>query len=139
KFMEITGLTQAQKDDAQALLKSVSDIYTNISTANGEAKTDFEAAKGATVANDIYEDGQKGYASLEKVQNLLVSFEADLTDLDNNNTDAASSLATFESWSEDYGSPITIPVVSFGPDFWTNGTETSADFSNPDYYAFYST
>ncbi|TGD17967.1 MBG domain-containing protein [Levilactobacillus suantsaiihabitans] len=139
KFMGITGLTQAQEDDAQALLKSVSDIYTNISTANGEAKADFEAAKGATAANDIYEDGQNGYASLEKVQNLLVSFEADLTNLDNNNTDAASSLATFESWSEDYGSPITIPVVSFGPDFWTNGTETSADFSNSDYYAFYST
>jgi hypothetical protein len=141
KFMEITGLTQAQKDDAQALLQSVSDIYTNISVANGEAKADFEAAKGATAANDIYEDGQNGYASLEKVQNLLVSFEADLTNLDNNNTDAASSLATFESWSEDYGSPITIPadVVSFGPDFWTNGTETSADFNNPDYYAFYST
>ncbi|NLR10468.1 MBG domain-containing protein, partial [Lactobacillus sp. HBUAS51381] len=141
-FMGITGLTQAQKDDAQALLNSVSETYTNISEANGTAKADFEAAKTATESTDIYADGQSGYASLEAVQNLLVSFEADLKSLGTENKDAESSLATFKSWEENYGSPIDFSLsgVSFGPDFWTGGTEQSADFfSNPDYYEFYST
>ncbi|AKP64127.1 hypothetical protein FC99_GL000753 [Levilactobacillus koreensis JCM 16448] len=142
KFMGITGLTQAQQADAKNLLQSVSDIYTSVSKTNGLAKTAFENAKTATAATDIYNNGQTGYAALEKVQNLLVSFDADLTDLKTNNTDAGKSLATFTSWSENYGDPIEIPAngfVNFGPDFWTNGVEKTADFSNSAYYTYSST
>ncbi|WP_143462968.1 MBG domain-containing protein, partial [Levilactobacillus enshiensis] len=142
EFMKITGLTPAQQEDAQKLLQGVSGIYSSVSASNKTAKDDFEAAKTATVATDIYQDGQNGYAYLKKVQNLLASFKLDLTNLGTKQTDAESSLATFKSWSENYGAEIKLPsadFVSFGPDFWTNGAETTADFNNPAYYEYYST
>lgn len=141
KFVGITGLTQAQKDDADALLKSVVDIYANVSDKNGKAKTAFENAGTATDATTIYNDGQDGYASLEEVQNLLVKFNDDLGALTTKNDDVKSSLATFKSPDKHYtyGDEIDFPPVSFGEGFGTVTDDQVKGFDNPDYYKYYDT
>ncbi|WP_147007381.1 lectin-like domain-containing protein, partial [Companilactobacillus nantensis] len=137
KFVRITGLTTDQKNDAENLLQSVSQIYTNISTKNGDAKAAFENAETATDASAIYNGGQDGYASLQEVQNLLVSFQADLGALTKKNVDVQSSLATFESTKQTYGDPVNFPVVSFGSGYGTITADELQGLENPNNYYYY--
>lgn len=133
QFVKLSGLTQDQKDAADKLLQSVIAIYKQVSDTNGQAKTAFEDAETKTDPGTIYQDGQDGYASLEKVQNLLIDFKGDLDNLTTTNQDAQNTLATFVSWSQVYGQPLAFPDVTFGKDF---GAVSKADFNNPDYYEY---
>ncbi|AYE38350.1 hypothetical protein D1B17_06760 [Companilactobacillus zhachilii] len=137
KFVGITGLTQKQKDDADALLQSVVDIYANVSQKNGDAKAAFEGAETATDAADIYNGGQNGYASLREVQNLLVSFKADLGALTTKNDDVKSSLATFKSSTQTYGDAVKFPDVNFGSGYGAITDDQLKEFSDPKNYYYY--
>ncbi|MFD1417517.1 MBG domain-containing protein [Companilactobacillus keshanensis] len=138
-FVGLSGLTADQKTAADQLLQSVVDIYAKVSDTNGKAKTAFESAKTATVANDIFNDGQTGYTDLEAVKNLLISFQDDLGALKTTNQDAQNSLATFSSWQVPYGtSDIGHPTVSFGQDFGTvSNTQTDEFFNDPTNYQYF--
>ncbi|MGQ2375866.1 MBG domain-containing protein [Companilactobacillus zhachilii] len=137
KFVSITGLTQKQKDDADALLQSVVDIYANVSQKNGDAKAAFEGAETATDDANIYNGGQNGYASLREVQNLLVSFKADLGALTTKNDDVKSSLATFKSSTQIYGDTVKFPDVNFGSGYGTITDDQLKEFSDPKNYYYY--
>ncbi|MFC6163171.1 MBG domain-containing protein [Lactiplantibacillus dongliensis] len=139
-FIALSGLTQAQKDSAKTLLDSVVDIYNQVSATNGQAKAAFEDAEAQTDATTIYHDGQTGYARLEEVKNLLVSFKADLTEMTTTNQAATNSLATFNSWSQVYGStPLQFPTVSLGKDFGAVTETQLQKLNNPDYYQYFDT
>ncbi|WP_057877699.1 MBG domain-containing protein [Levilactobacillus paucivorans] len=135
-FVGLSGLTDAQKASADKLLASVVDIYTQISDTNAKAKASFESAEAETVPATIYQDGQDGYASLEAVKNLLVSFEGDLTNLTTTNKDAQDSLATFDSWTQTYGDSLGFPKVTFGPDFGAVADDALKGLNNPAYYYY---
>ena len=141
KFVGITGLNQKQIDDADSLLQSVVDIYASVSQKNSDAKDAFEKAEAATDSTSIYGSGQTGYASLEKVQNLLISFKADLDDLTTKNDDVKGSLATFQSPSKHYtyGDEVKFPEISLGDGFGTVTDDKIKGFENPDYYKYYNT
>jgi len=140
KFVGITGLNQKQKDDADSLLQSVVDIYAKVSQKNSDAKDAFEKAEAAADATSIYGSGQTGYASLEEVQNLLISFKTDLDGLTTKNDDVKSSLATFQSPSKHYtyGDEVKFPEISLGDGFGTVTDDKIKGFENPDYYKYYS-
>ncbi|WP_204120192.1 lectin-like domain-containing protein [Levilactobacillus wangkuiensis] len=137
KFTALGGLTTAQKDAADALFKTITDVYTQISATNGDAKTAFESAATTTIPTDIWQDGQNGYAALKKVQNLLVSFKVNLDDLTTKNQDAQDVLATFGSWKQVYDTAQKFPSVQFGKDFGELTDEQKASFSNyPEYFSY---
>ncbi|MFC6180554.1 MBG domain-containing protein [Lactiplantibacillus daowaiensis] len=117
QFIGLGGLTAAQKAAAQTSLDAITKIYTDVSNSNGVAKTAFEAAENETDATTIFNDGQTGYAALQKAQNLLVTFKADLTKLDTTNQEAQDSLATLQAWTQTYGTAVQFPVVTFGTGF----------------------
>ncbi len=140
-FVGLSGLSADQKASADKLLASVVDIYTQVSDTNAKAKASFESAEAATVPTQIYQDGQDGYASLEAVKNLLISFKGDLTSLTTTNKDAEKLLTTFDSWSRDYKDPreIGFPNVSFGSDFGPVTAEQIKGLDNPAYYYYVNT
>ncbi|WP_125713606.1 MBG domain-containing protein [Companilactobacillus kedongensis] len=138
-FVGLSGLTADQKSAADQLLQSVVNIYAEVSDTNGKAKVAFESAKTATVANDIFDDGQTGYADLEAVKNLLVNFQDDLGALKTTNQDAQNSLATFSSWQVPYKTAdIGHPTISFGKDFGTvTDTQMNGFFDDPTNYQYF--
>ena len=136
QFIALGGLTADQKAAAQASLDAITKIYTDVSDSNATAKTAFETAEQATDAATIYQGGQTGYASLQKAQNLLVAFKADLTQLDTTNKAAQNSLVTLGSWDSQYGDAIGLPTVSFGDGFGTLTEAQKAGFNQPSYFEY---
>lgn len=125
QFIVLKGLTQAQKDAAQTALDVLKKTYTDISTSNQAAQTAFNAAEQSTDDATIYNDGQTGYANLQKVQNLLGQFKVDLDKLDTTNTQAQDSLATLHSQTITYGQSVGDVEADLGDGFGdTYGKQT---------------
>ncbi|WP_137607820.1 MBG domain-containing protein, partial [Lactiplantibacillus daoliensis] len=137
KFVGLTGITQEQKDAAKKLLDSVNDMYDQISTNNAAAKADLQAAEDSTDPETIFKEGQAGYGALADVDNTMTTFQKELDNLTSTNSAAVASLATFVSWSRDYGQDIGFPVPAFGDGFGATPTAAQkAGFDNPDYYYY---
>ncbi|WP_156470521.1 lectin-like domain-containing protein, partial [Levilactobacillus senmaizukei] len=143
KFVGLTGITQDQKDAAKKLLDSVNDMYTNLSTSNATAKAALKAAEDSTDPETIFENGQAGYNALANMDDTLTTFQTDLDNLTSTNEAAVKALATFVSWSQDYGQTVGIPDVTVGADFGADSgatltTDQKAGFANPDFYYYVS-
>lgn len=138
QFTAIANLTSGQQTDAKNLLDEINTFYKNVSATNDSAKAAFANGQTSTVANDIYDYGQTGYAYLKKVENLLADFKTDLTSYDKENKDAHSSLATFSSYKLTYGDEIIPPKdFSVGDGFGPVTAAQKATMNNPDYYQYY--
>ncbi|MFC6275324.1 MBG domain-containing protein, partial [Levilactobacillus tangyuanensis] len=143
KFVGLTGITQDQKDAAKKLLDSVNDMYTNLSTSNATAEAALKAAEASTDPETIFENGQAGYNALANMDDTLTTFQTDLDNLTSTNDAAVKALATFVSWSQDYGKTVGIPDVTVGTDFGADSGATltaaqKAGFDNPDFYYYVS-
>ncbi|HJE44239.1 MBG domain-containing protein [Levilactobacillus namurensis] len=134
QFSALNGLSQAQQADAETLYKNISDIYQDVYDSNAVAITDFGTAQTATVAADIVQDGQAGYAALKKAQDLLGDFEVSLGKLTTTNNHAQDSLATIVTQPVTYGQPVKRPTVHLGDGFG----KTQADQLQDDDFVYYS-
>ena len=136
EFNKIEGLTSEQKDAAKSSLDTITKIYTSVSDSNTLAKTAFENGEAATDAQDIYNDGQIGYASLKTARNLLVQFKTDLDQLTTTNTDAQDSLVTLSPLNTMYGDPIGFPKAAFGVGFGTLSDTQKAGLNKAGYFQY---
>ncbi|WP_057706551.1 MBG domain-containing protein [Lactiplantibacillus xiangfangensis] len=137
KFVGLTGITQEQKAAAQQLLDSVNDMYAQLSTDNATAKDALQAAEDATDPETIFEKGQAGYGALANMDDTMTTFQNDLDNLTATNDATVASLATFISWSRDYGQTLGFPDVTVGDGFGATLTQAQKDgFNNPDYYYY---
>ncbi|WP_395390632.1 MULTISPECIES: MBG domain-containing protein [Levilactobacillus] len=137
KFVGLTGITQEQKDAAKQLLDSVNDMYDQISTNNATAKDALQAAEDSTDPETIFEKGQVGYGALADVDNTMATFQNDLNNLTSTNDAAVKALATFVSWSTDYGQALGFPDVTVGADFGATLTDAQkAGFGDPANYYY---
>ncbi|MDT7014952.1 MBG domain-containing protein [Levilactobacillus namurensis] len=134
QFSTLNGLSQAQQADAETLYNNVSDIYQDVYDSNAVAITDFGTAQTATVAADIVQDGQAGYAALKKAQDLLGDFEVSLGKLTTTNNHAQDSLATIVTQPVTYGQPVKRPTVHLGDGFG----KAQADQLQDDDFVYYS-
>ncbi|WP_024747742.1 MBG domain-containing protein [Levilactobacillus namurensis] len=134
QFSALNGLSQAQQADAETLYNNISDIYQDVYDSNAVAITDFGTAQTATVAADIVQDGQAGYAALKKAQDLLGDFEVSLGKLTTTNNHAQDSLATIVTQPVTYGQPVKRPTVHLGDGFG----KTQADQLQDDDFVYYS-
>ncbi|KRK87964.1 hypothetical protein FC99_GL000770 [Levilactobacillus koreensis JCM 16448] len=139
KFVGLTGITQEQKDAAKKLLDSVNDMYTDLSTSNATAKAALQAAEDSTDPETIFEKGQAGYSALANMDDTMTTFQNDLDNLTTTNDAAVASLATFVSWSKDYGQDLGYPDVTVGTNFGATLTaDQKAGFDNPAFYYYVS-
>lgn len=134
QFSALNGLSQAQQADAATLYKNISDIYQDVYDSNAVAITDFGTAQTVTVAADIVQDGQAGYAALKKAQDLLGDFEVSLGKLTTTNNHAQDSLATIVTQPVTYGQPVKRPTVHLGDGFG----KAQADQLQDDDFVYYS-
>lgn len=134
QFSALNGLSQAQQADAATLYNNISDIYQDVYDSNAVAITDFGTAQTVTVAADIVQDGQAGYAALKKAQDLLGDFEVSLGKLTTTNNHAQDSLATIVTQPVTYGQPVKRPTVHLGDGFG----KVQADQLQDDDFVYYS-
>ncbi|VDG20247.1 hypothetical protein [Lactobacillus koreensis] [Lactiplantibacillus mudanjiangensis] len=138
-FIKIEGLTQAQIDAATKTFNTIKDTYQSVSDSNAAAKADFEKGEvDGTADADIYQAGQDGYAALQKAQDLLVGFKADLDDLSTTNKDAQDVLATLDTTTAVYGQDLPLPNVEFGSGFGTLTAAQIAGMQQAGYFVYYS-
>ncbi|WP_125546814.1 MBG domain-containing protein [Levilactobacillus lindianensis] len=137
KFIAGAGITDEQKTAAKALLDSVSKMYSDLSTSNGDAKTALEAAEAATDPATIVDESQKGYNAMANMDDSLSAFEKNIDDMATTNAATQASLASFFPWTKVYGEPLGFPDVTFGDGFGATVTDAQKDGFNKSGYFYY--
>ncbi|WP_261809817.1 MBG domain-containing protein, partial [Levilactobacillus humaensis] len=137
KFIAGAGITDDQKAAAKALLDSVSKMYSDLSTSNGDAKTALEAAEAATDPATIVDESQKGYKAMANMDDSLSAFEKNIDDMATTNAATQASLASFVPWTKVYGESLGFPDVTFGDGFGATVTDAQKDGFNKAGFFYY--